>query len=640
MERRPISILMVEDDDDDSVMLLHALRKGGFEPFHERVETEVDMRSALARRQWDVVISDYTLPSFSAPRALAALKDSGYDVPFIVVSGSIGEELAVSVLKDGASDFITKGNLSRLISALERELRDSASRRARREAEAALRASNERTIALVNASPFATVVLERSGLVALWNPDAYRMFGLSEAQAIGQLPQLVADGAAVEFTAMCAGVWSGRSYTAIEIHARHASGSQLLTSMSLVPLRNAQGVVDSQLALFEDISERRNLERQLHQAQKMDAIGKLAGGVAHDFNNLLTIINGRSHRILGQLQPDDPLWREADIIHQTGERAAKLVRQLLAFSRRQVVEPQLMGFNPVISDMAKMLKSLLGEGIDMVLLLDPELKQVRADAAQFEQVVLNLVVNANDAMLHGGRLTIQTANLRLTSEQVRGQAGAVSGTYATLVISDTGKGMDTLTQARIFEPFFSTKTGGSGLGLATVYGIVKQAGGFITVTSEIGKGSTFRICLPVAEAKDAPATPSAPGISQVSGSETILVVEDEADILTLVAQVLELHGYRVKTARNWVEAFGIAKRLDGTRIHLLLTDVVMPQMSGREIAASLAPLCPGMKVLYMSGYTDAAILQHGILEAGVRLLQKPFSPDLLLRMVRDLLDGA
>jgi hypothetical protein len=635
---RPISILVVEDRDDDTVLLMRELRHGGFDPFHERVETEVEMRAALAKRQWDIVISDYSLPSFSGPQALAALKESGFDVPFIVVSGSIGENLAVSMLKSGASDFITKGDLSRLTSALERELRDSASRRARREAEAALRASNERITALVNASPFAMVVIERSGLVTLWNPTARRIFGLSEEQALGKPPQMVgADGNTV-FTMMCDGVWAGKSFTAVEVFAHNHNGTQLLTSLSLVPLRNANGVIDSQLALFEDITERRNLERQLLQAQKMDAIGKLAGGVAHDFNNLLTVINGRSHRILGSLKPEDPLWREVDIIHQTGERASKLIRQLLAFSRRQVIEPQLIRFNSIITDMAKMLKSLLGEGIDLVLLLDPDLKHVRANAAQLEQVVLNLVVNASDAMQHGGRLTIQTAHARMTAEQVRGHAGTAAGPYATLSVSDTGQGMDQLTQARIFEPFFTTKAQGSGLGLATVYGIIKQGGGFITVASEIGKGTSFRICLPVCESGEPLAT-HATGTGSVNGNETVLVVEDEDDVLALVAQVLEMHGYQVKTARNWMEAFAIAKRLDGGRIHLLLTDVVMPQMSGREIAASLAPLCPGLKVLYMSGYTDAAIVQHGVLEPGIRLLQKPFSPDLLVRMVRDLLDG-
>jgi hypothetical protein len=635
----PINVLLVEDRDDDAQLLMRELRKGGFEPFFERVETEAALRQALARRRWDVVISDYSMPAFDAPGALKALQESGFEVPFIIVSGSIGEDRAVSVLKDGASDFISKENLSRLVSALERELRDAASRRARREAEAALRASNERITALVSASPIAMVVIERSGNLVLWNPAARRIFGLAEEQALGRPPGMVASERVGEFAMMCDGVWGGKSFTAVEISAVNQSGTQLLTSMSLVPLRNANGVVDSLLALFEDITERRSLERQLFQAQKMDAIAKLAGGLAHDFNNLLTIINGRSHRILGKLAAEDPLWREADIIHQTGERAAKLIRQLLAFSRRQISDPQLISFNPIITDMAKMLKSLLGEGIEMVLLLDPDLRQVRANPAQLEQVVLNLVANANDAMEHGGRLTIQTANLRLSAEQVRAHAGAVPGSYATLIVSDTGKGMDNATQSRIFEPFFTTKAQGSGLGLATVYGIVKQGGGFIAVTSEIGKGASFRFCLPISELGDAHAAPAA-RTTPVTGSETILVVEDEDDVLALVVQVLETHGYQVKSARNWMEAFALVKRLEGGRIHLLLTDVVMPQMSGREIAASLAPLCPGMKVLYMSGYTDVAIVQHGVLEPGIRLLQKPFSPDLLVRMVRDSLDGA
>ncbi len=636
---RPVNVLFIEDREDDAQLLMRELRKGGFEPSYERVETEVAMRLALARRKWDVVISDYSMPAFSAPGALRALKESGFELPFIVVSGSIGEDRAVSVLKDGASDFISKENLSRLVSALERELRDTASRRARREAEAALSASNERITALVSASPIAMVVIERTGAVALWNPAARRIFALSEAQALGRPLSLVAPERAGEFAMMLDGVWAGKSYTAVEFPALGQSGDQLLTSMSLVPLRNANGVVDSLLALFEDITERRSLERQLFQAQKIDAIGKLAGGLAHDFNNLLTVINGRSHRLLEQLAPEDPLRRDADIIHQTGERAAKLIRQLLAFSRRQVSDPQQISFNAIIGEMAKMLKSLIGEGIELVLLLDPDLRQVRANPAQFEQVVLNLVANANDAMEHGGRLTIQTANLRLTEEQVRAHAWAAPGSYAGLIVSDTGSGMDGATLTRIFEPFFTTKAQGSGLGLATAYGIVKQAGGFITVTSEIGRGASFRVCLPMSESAEDSAAP-AQRTTPVTGSETILVVEDDDDVRTLVVQVLAAHGYQVLSARSWIEAFALVKRPDGGRIHLLLTDVVMPQMSGREIAASLAPLCPGLKVLYMSGYTDAAIVQHGVLEPGIQLLQKPFNPDLLARKVRDCLDGA
>jgi hypothetical protein len=635
---KPISLLIVEDQDDDVTLLMRELRKGGFEPSFVRVDTEAGMRAALDERRWDLVISDYTMPEFDAPRALRTLQDSGHDLPFIVVSGSIGEDRAVSVLKDGASDFITKGMLVRLVSAVERELRESTSRRARREAEAELRASNQRIGALVNASPMAMVVVDRAGKVLLWNPTAVRIFGRSEAEALGRPLAVFPGEAEREFALLRDGVWAGKSFNAIELYAVARNGAQILASVSLAPLRNAGGQVDSVLAIIEDITERRNLERQLFQAQKMDAIGKLAGGVAHDFNNLLTVINGRSHRILGKLQPEDPLWREADIIHQTGERAAKLVRQLLAFSRRQIGEPQVLDLNPIVSDMTKMLKTLVGEGIELVLLLDLDPKRIKANPAQLEQVVLNLVVNAADAMPHGGRLTIQTTTVRLGEEQMRGQLGNAPGTYVALIVTDTGRGMDAATQARIFEPFFSTKSQGSGLGLATVYGIVKQGGGFVTVTSEVGKGASFRVCLPVCD-EDESRTAGAGQPSPLGGSETVLVVEDEDDVRSLVAQVLEVYGYQVKSARNWVEAFGMVKRNEG-RIHLLLTDVVMPQMSGREIAASLAPLCPGMKVLFMSGYTDSAIVQHGVLEAGIKFLQKPFSPDVLVRTVRDVLDGA
>jgi PAS domain S-box-containing protein len=633
---KPIRLLIVEDDEDDLELLLREIRRGGFDPEYLRVDTPQAMRDALTR-DWDLVISDFSMPQFSAPAALKLLRDTGQDLPFIIVSGSIGEDHAVATLKSGAADFITKGMLGRLVGALERELREADSRRARRRAEALLKESNARLRTVVAASPLGKVVLDPAGLVRLWNPAAERIFGWSEAEVLGQPVRFISPDTAAEFALLAEGVHAGKSFTAIEARWLTKSGAPVQVSTSLAPLRNDAGAVDSLLAVIEDITERKNLERQLFQAQKMDAIGKLAGGVAHDFNNLLTVINGRCHRILAKLQPEDPLWREADIINQTGERAAKLVRQLLAFSRKQIFQPQILELNVTISEMGKMLKSLIGEGIDLVTLLDPDLKRIKSSAAQIEQIILNLVVNASEAMPHGGRLTIQTANVRIGEEAARSNPDAVPGMHVALTVSDTGLGMDPATLARIFEPFYTTKAQGSGLGLATVYGIAKHSGGFITVTSELGRGATFRVCFPASDEQSVAQPGSGPHRCLLGANETILVVEDEDDVRSLVVQVLESQGCQVMAARNWVETFGLVKKHTG-RIHLLLTDVVMPQMSGREIAASLAPLCPGMKVLYMSGYTDSAIVQHGVLEPGIKFLQKPFSPDTLVKTIREVLD--
>ena len=646
MKSHNLRILFVEDNPDDVDLVVRDLSRGGLNIEHLRVENAGDMRAALARDMWDLIISDYTMPQFSAAGALGVLKESGLDVPLIVISGTIGEERAVALLKEGASDFVSKGMLARLVSSIQRELREASTRRARREAEKALRESAERIRTVINASPLAQVLINRERVVTMWNPAADRILGWKAAQTVGsKLP--FPDGAfATRFAELCSRTFAGESFTAVEVTFETSAGARRLATLSLVPLGSLvtpggapDGQIDSLLALFEDITERRQLERQLVQAQKMDAIGKLAGGVAHDFNNLLTVINGRSHRILAKLQPEDPLWREADIIHQTGERAIKLVRQLLAFSRKQAGQVQNIALNATLTDMVKMLHSMVGEGVELVTVLEPGLRSIVANPAQIEQVVVNLVVNAADAMPQGGRLTIQTAKVRIDETEARRHVGAKAGPYISLSVSDTGEGMDDATQAQIFEPFFTTKAQGTGLGLATVYGIVTQAGGFISVNSAPGMGATFRVLLPIGDATALPTNTPSSGFPVLDGHEAILVVEDEEDVRSLVVQVLEAHGYQVSSARDWIEAFGIAKTLAG-RIKLLLTDVVMPQMSGREVAASLTPLCPGMKVLYMSGYADSAIVQHGVLEPGINFIQKPFSPDGLLRAIRKVLNKA
>jgi two-component system, cell cycle sensor histidine kinase and response regulator CckA len=484
---------------------------------------------------------------------------------------------------------------------------------------------------LVNASPIGQLVLDRDGRVHLVNPAAAAMLGWSADVTLPVEPAFADPVFAATFAELCRRAWAGEPQRSIEVSLVDGGQRRVLSASLVADSSDGEHL----LVFFENITARRDLERQLAQVQKMDAIGKLAGGVAHDFNNLLTVINGRSHRILSKLQPENPLWREADIIHQTGERAAKLVRQLLAFSRKQVGPAQIVDLSATIADLEKMLRSLTGEGVEVTVALAQDLRPVLANPAQIEQVVLNLVMNACEAMPHGGRLAIRTENVGFTAAQVRNRLDARSGQYVRLSVSDTGEGMDEATQARAFEPFFTTRPQSNGMGLATVYGIVTHADGFITIDSAKGKGSTVQVHLPVAKDHPAAAPKEVPA---GGGHETVLVVEDEDDVRALVVQVLEVQGYQIHAAHNWIEAFGIAKKLDG-RIDLLLTDVVMPQMSGREIAASLKPLCGRMKVLYMSGYTDSAIVHHGVLEAGVDLLQKPFNPDGLVRAIRNVLDS-
>ncbi len=510
---RGLSLLLIEDSEDDAALILRELVGAGFTVDHERVDTEAGLRLALGRRHWEMVIGDYNMPGFSGIHALSVLREFEPEVPFLFVSGTIGEDQAVSAMKAGANDYVMKGNLKRLVPAIERELRESASR-----------------------------------------------------------------------------------------------------------------------------LERQRLEEQLRQSQRMEAIGRLAGGVAHDFNNLLTVISGRATFLRESFEAEDPRLAEVTAIMDAVTRASGLTRQLLAFGRRQVVEMRSVDINLAVSEMGTMLGRLIGADIEIHSKLAPSAGAVWADRGQLEQVILNLVVNARDAMPNGGRLSIETAAVVMDDQYVQAHPPAQPGLYTLLAVSDTGVGMDAATQSRIFEPYFTTKASGkgSGLGLAMVYGIVKQSGGFVWVYSEPNVGTTFKVYmrqteLPVERA----APPAAP--CALTGTETILLVEDEPALRQMFARTLELQGYRVIVAADGHAAQELEVARTG-EIHLLLTDVVMPHVSGRQLATALRARQPGLRVLYMSGYTDDAVILHGVLEPGSAFLQKPFTPTDLARRVREVLD--
>ena len=420
----------------------------------------------------------------------------------------------------------------------------------------------------------------------------------------------------------------------------HRAGNGEVFSVSVSSVTVEFAGKHAELCTIQDISERKKLEQQLRQAQKMEAVGTLAGGIAHDFNNLLTIITGYSQVILERATNDEQLRREIQQIEVASNKASGLIRQLLAFSRRQLLQPQVISLESVVTGVEKMLRRLIGENIDLVVRSTGAVSSVKADPGQIEQVLVNLAVNARDAMeaKNGGRLTFELQNVELDEAFTRDNIGAVAGSYVMLAVSDTGCGMSAETRSRIFEPFFTTKgSGGSGLGLATVYGIVQQSGGYITVTSAEGRGTTFRIFLPRVAGAPVVAEGTPEAKPENTGSETILLVEDDDGLRALTRRILLKHGYQVLEAARTSDAEILCREHPG-KIHLLLTDVIMPGISGKELGSRLSAIRPEMIVLYMSGYTDSVVMKQGVAEGSVNFIAKPFTPAALSQKVRDVLD--
>jgi two-component system cell cycle sensor histidine kinase/response regulator CckA len=511
-----IRILMVEDSADDMELLLRHLRQGGLQPSFERVQTREDMQEALAHGPWDLVISDYSMPTFDGISAYTVLRESGADIPFIFVSGNLGEETAVEAMRLGVSDYFVKGKLKRLVPAIQRELRKMEDRRRRHFAE----------------------------------------------------------------------------------------------------------------------EELRSAEEQLRQSQKMEAVGRLAGGVAHDFNNLLTVIFGHTDLLLEGGSSPGETQESLEEIRRCAERAADLTRKLLAFSRRQVLQRRPLALNTVVADVTQLLLRLIGEDIVLQSDLGPDVDAVEGDPGQLDQVLMNLVINARDAMPHGGKISIRTANAVLGAEDLIANPEGHPGPHVLLEVEDNGEGIEPETLTHIFEPFFTTKEAGkgTGLGLATVYGIVRQSGGHIAVRSEMGTGTRFRIYLPRSEAAVQGASPALPIAITRADTETILLTEDEPPLREFIELVLRRRGFQVLSASNASEALAFSQSFAGT-IDLLLTDVTMPGMDGRELARLMQHQRPGIKVLFMTGYAHPQ-LQEAMERGESSCIMKPFSSDELARGIR------
>lgn len=518
----PLRILHLEDNPDDAALILYHLKSGGLSCTATCVHNRADFVAALERGGFDLILSDHTLPDFDGLSAIALVRTRWPDLPFILVSGTMGEDFAIDSLRSGATDYVLKMRLSRLVPAVRRAMQEVAER-----------------------------------------------------------------------------------------------------------------------------AERRRLEAQFIEAQKMEVIGQLAAGVAHDFNNILGVIMGYSDIMLMKLPATDPLRTHVTEIRRASERAAGLTLQLLVFGRKQTVQPVITDLNVVMRDLEQMLQRLIDENIILTLVPGTQPGHIMADPGYIGQVLMNLAVNARDAMPDGGRLTIATSRVTLDENFTRAHPGATPGDYMRLSVSDTGSGMPPEVKERIFEAFFTTKPAGkgTGLGLATCQTIVQQSGGFITVHSELGKGTLFQIHFPCVQQPPAlttaaaPPSPSAAGSPLPRGTETLLVVEDDPSVRHLAVEVLKTQGYHVIPAINGQEGLNLAQTHQGPPISLVLTDVIMPVMSGKVMSEWLKVTYPGLKILFTSGYTDDVISHHGVLDAGVDFLPKPYTPATLSRKVRDLLNA-
>jgi PAS domain S-box-containing protein len=637
MSDERLRILLVDDDEDQYVLIRDLLADIDTQDYTLTWASTYDNGlRAVSESAPDVCLLDFRLGARTGLEILRAAVAAGCDTPMIMLTGTGDRATDVEAMKSGAADYIEKDAITGPL--LERAIRYALERaRARKmliEEDEYLRtmlASIRSGVVLVDPDDFSIVDA---------NAHALEVFGASRDDVVGRSCRDLMCGSDGH---PCPIGQPQATVSCVDCVVTASDGRQVPVLKSAVPIsRKGRRLI---LESFVDVSERkeaeealRKTEEQLRQSQKMEAIGQLAGGVAHDFNNLLTAITGYAELVMKSFGEGDPAREDVQEIKKAAKRAASLTEQLLAFSRRQILKPRVVNMNTLVGDMEKMLRRVIGEDIQLSVDLGGDVGSVMTDPAQLEQVIVNLAVNSRDAMPRGGSLTVSTS---LTVLDEPSAEGVEAGEYVELAVSDTGCGMDEVTKSRLFEPFFTTKEvgKGTGLGLATVYGIVKQSRGHVVVESEVGEGTTFRVLLPrlsedVAEAESKPKSSEAEG-----GSETVLLVEDEEVLRNLGRRVLELGGYTVLVARDGVEGLRVCERHEGP-IHLLVTDVVMPRMGGRQLAERVAALCPAVKVLYVSGYTDDVVVRNGVSESKVAFLQKPYSPSALLRQVRRTIDAA
>ena len=638
----PLRVLLVDDDEDDYTLTRDLVSQ-------IRVPRRAELRwvstyeaglDALRQHTSDVCLLDYRLGARDGIELLTEARSMGCSCPIIVLTGQGAGDTDTLAIERGADDYLVKGHLS--VALLERSIRYALERARHVEA---LRASEQRYRRIVESTTEGVWLVDVDAKTTFVNARLAQMLGYAPEEMLTRpISEFMDDEGEAAFVESIARRRSGLSEE-LEFRYKRKDGSDLWARLATNPVFDAAGRYDGALAMVTDLTEQRReeaataaLEDQLRQAQKMEAVGRLAGGIAHDFNNILAVILSYGEMLRADLEPSAPTRGDLDEIVDAANRGATLTRQLLMFSRRQVLAPKLLDLNDLVRGMDRMLRRLIGEDVELLSLPASPLAAVVADPGSIEQMIMNLAVNARDAMPAGGKLTIETANVVLDGKYTQAHVGVTPGPYVMLAVSDDGIGMERETQARIFEPFFTTKeqSKGTGLGLSTVFGIVQQSGGSVWVYSEPGQGTTFKVYLPQAEGAVQPQGLPLQSVV-VGGTETVLLVEDEKQVRSVAEQILRRYGYDVLVAEGGAEAMRIC---DGhpSPIHLLLTDVVMPQMSGPEVARRVAESHPETKVLCMSGYTDDSIVRHGVLDARIAFLQKPFTPEMLAGRVRDVID--
>ena len=632
-----LRLLQVEDSESDAALVVRLLENAGYTVKARRVEEAGAMRRALAEQTFDVIIADHRMGQFDAPGALAILHESGLDIPFMVVSGSIQQELAISLMTAGAHDYLLKSNLARLVPAVEREIREARMRRERNEAE-------QRLALAIEATQLGTFDYRPQIPELVLSPLARQHAGLSAESPVSYdrlltciHPDDRTDAAARMEGALMPG--SDGMYSAeFRTSGIDDGETRWISSWGRV-FFDATGRPDRFIGVTLNITGRKSAEAeqerlrgQLLQAQKLETVGRLAGGIAHDFNNLLTVINGYASMLLAE-SPGPGLQTSLTEIAVAGERAAALSQQLLVLSRKSITQQRHVNLNEIVREVEKMLHRVIGEDVRIETALGRTAQWVLADPGQLHQVLMNLAVNARDAMPDGGTIRVETGDV--TVDWPGG--GFRPGNYVGLTVSDTGCGMTPEVKAHIFEPFFTTKQQGegTGLGLATVYGIVKQSGGAIEVDTAPGAGTTFRILLPRVEPGDS-RKQAAPSKTVARGTETVLIVEDQEQVRNLATRLLKACGYKVMTASDAQTAMRHAA--EEGEIHLLLTDIVMPGMNGVDLAEQLRESRPSLKIVYMSGYSERVSADRLMLGPDDAFLAKPFSPQALAAKIREVLD--